>query len=356
MSHLTLKTPQILELSGIGRKDVLDRIGVPVKIELPGVGENVQEHLLVDVSFVPASLAELKEDAKYETLDALHDPTVRERNLELYNTTKTGLFTHGIVNFLFAPLSTISPRAQEIYERAKGIVVDLEGKVEQLTSPEDSAEKSLATGLLEQYKILLERLRPGSGKGPGCEVVVIPCFLGGPNPPEPGKRYITFTVINNHVWSRGTIHCTSKDPLVDPEIDARYFDQDIDLDVYVEAVKFARALSKLTPMKDMIVGEHNPGPKATTDEQIKEWIKLTLDTVYHTAGSAAMLPRDKGGVVDNTLKVYGTSNLRVVDLSVVPLHVAAHTQGRPFLSLHCASVYAIAEQAAAIIKGEFTPM
>ena len=49
--YRALKTPQILELSGIGRRDVLDRIGVPLKLELPGVGENAQEHLAAGVSW-----------------------------------------------------------------------------------------------------------------------------------------------------------------------------------------------------------------------------------------------------------------------------------------------------------------
>ncbi|KAJ8087636.1 hypothetical protein PM082_006469 [Marasmius tenuissimus] len=59
-----------------------------------------------------------------------------------------------------------------------------------------------------------------------------------------------------------------------------------------------------------------------------------------------MLPREKNGVVDTHLKVYGTTNIRVVDLSIVPLHISAHTQ---------ATVYTIAEIASDIIKGRFDP-
>lgn len=64
---------------------------------------------------------------------------------------------------------------------------------------------------------------------------------------------------------------------------------------------------------------------------------MILTWTADTAGSCSMLPADKGGVVDPTLKVYGANNLRVVDLSVVPLHFGAHPQ---------ATVYAIAEQGA----------
>lgn len=81
-----------------------------------------------------------------------------------------------------------------------------------------------------------------------------------------------------------------------------------------------------------------------------------------TAGTLSMLPRDKNGVVDASLRVYGTRNIRVVDLSIAPLHVAAHTQCKHFdikqriktqqFRVFLATVYAIAEQAADILKAE----
>jgi len=87
---------------------------------------------------------------------------------------------------------------------------------------------------------------------------------------------------------------------------------------------------------DPFIGkEVNPGPSVSTDAEIATWAKTYLSTTYHTAGSCSMLPKARGGVVGPDLVVYGTRNVRVVDLSIVPLHVAAHTQ---------ATVYAIAEQ------------
>lgn len=64
----SIKSPQILELSGIGRRDVLESIGVDMKLELPGVGENVQEHMLFTMTY------ETKSDSSYETLDLLRNP------------------------------------------------------------------------------------------------------------------------------------------------------------------------------------------------------------------------------------------------------------------------------------------
>jgi len=148
----------------------------------------------------------------------------------------------------------------------------------------------------------------------------------------------------NHCFSRGTIHSTSADPRKEPTFDPRYMHEGVDLDVLTEMVKFARDLSQIAPLKDMIVGEVNPGPEVKDEDQLRDWIKKCFGTTWHTAGSCSMLPRASGGVVDPELKVYGTNNVRVVDLSVVPLQFAAHPQ---------ATVYAIAEQAADIIKGNF---
>ena len=105
-----------------------------------------------------------------------------------------------------------------------------------------------------------------------------------------------------------------------------------------------RKIASTAPFSGLLGREVNPGPAVQSDEDISLWLKKYLTTVHHTASTCSMLPRDKGGVVDPELKVYGTEKLRVVDLSVVPLIPSAHTQS---------IVYAIAEQAADIIKGTF---
>ncbi|TBU47229.1 alcohol oxidase [Dichomitus squalens] len=318
LSTGTLKTPQILELSGIGNPNILRNLGIPTKVALPGVGTNVQEHMIVGVSF------ELRDDVPFDTLDLLADPATAAKHLELH-TGGTGLFTTGIIGFSFARLDQISPRAGEI-------IKDAEEKIAKNAN-------SYPPGLLEQYKISLERLKNGVGQ----EFISFPGCNSAPNPPEKGKRYVSFYVAMNHTFSRGTIHATSKDPSVDPAFDPRYFDEEVDLQVWVEMVKFTRRLREISPLKEMTAKELNPGPDVQTDEQIVDWIKKIMSTTWHTASSCSMLPKANGGVVDPKLQVYGTKNLRIADLSVLPLHVAAHPQ---------ATVYAIAEQAADIIKGK----
>ena len=105
-----------------------------------------------------------------------------------------------------------------------------------------------------------------------------------------------------------------------------------------------RKIAQTEPFKSLLGREVNPGPEVQSDEDVSLWLKKYLTTVHHTSSTCSMLPRDMGGVVDSELRVYGTKGLRVVDLSVVPLIPSAHTQS---------IVYAIAEQAADIIRGKF---
>lgn len=320
LSAGSLKSPQILELSGIGSKEVLAKAGVPLKLELPGVGENSQEHTFIGVSF------ELRDDVDFDTVDLLRDPVFAAQHLELHSL-GSGIFTKGIVGFAFVPLSMLSDKSGDIYKAAEEKIVR-------------NADK-YPPGLLEQYKIQLERLRTDA---PGCEIISFPGHLSAPCQPENGKRYLTLLVAMNHCFSRGTVHSTSSNPRKEPEFDPHYLEEEVDLDIWCETTKFVRGLSQVSPLKDMIVKEVNPGPAVEDDGQLREWIKTYFGTTWHTAGTCSMLPQPKGGVVDPALKVYGTNNIRVVDLSVVPLHFGAHPQ---------ATVYAIAEQAADIIKGTF---
>ncbi|KAH9938079.1 alcohol oxidase [Fomitopsis serialis] len=318
-----LKSPHILELSGVGRKDVLGKIGVPLKLELPGLGENIQDHMHVGVSW------ELKQDVGFETIDLLRDATHNAKHLDLHALGE-GLYTRGIIGFAFTSLHQLSPLADTIYERTKAKILANKDK--------------FPPGLLEQYNIQLDRIKRGA---PGCEIICYPGFLSGPAPPAEGKSYITFFAAMNHCFSRGTIHSTSSDPHKEPEFDPHYFEQEVDLDIFTESIKWIRKLADVSPLKDIIVNELNPGPQVKDDAQIGDWIKKCMGSTYHAASSCAMLPKEHNGVVDPELRVYGTNNIRVVDLSVVPLLFAAHPM---------ASVYSIAEQGADIIKGKFNPL
>ncbi|KAG7444390.1 alcohol oxidase [Guyanagaster necrorhizus] len=317
-----LKTPHLLELSGIGRPDVLKQAGIIQRLDLP-VGENVQEHVFVSLSY------ELKDGVADDTLDVLDDEDERQKHIDLHAHGE-GVFSMGIVNFAFLPLNALSPRSHTIYSTSIN------------TIKEKIAQGKYSSGAAETLKMQFQKV---GRNALDCEITTLPGFLSGPNPPRPGKKHFTIFCMNNSLFSRGTAHITSSDPLVHPAYDPCYFGDTIDIEALIETVKFARKACRTAPFKDVLDDEPvevNPGPNVQTDEEIGAWIKQVLSSTWHTIGTASMLPRDKGGVVDSKLKVYGTTNLRVVDLSISPMQVAAHTQSL---------AYGIAEQAADIIKG-----
>ena len=140
-----------------------------------------------------------------------------------------------------------------------------------------------------------------------------------------------------YTYSGPAVYISSTHPARPPTLHA-------DLRALVEEVKFARKVAATEPFASLLAREVNPGPAVQSDADVALWLKKHLAIAAHTTSTCSMRPRDKGGAVDPELRVYGTRNLRVVDLSVLPLIVAAHTQSL---------VYAVAEQAADIIKGVF---
>ena len=130
--------------------------------------------------------------------------------------------------------------------------------------------------------------------------------------PEDGKSYCSFFLALTHPFTKGSVHIASSDPLAQPTIDHRVLDNEVDLDILVQAIKFSRRLADTDSLNTVITKEVLPGAAVQTDEDIKSYIRKTISTVFHPIGTAAMLPRNEGGVVDASLRVYGTSNLRVV--------------------------------------------
>jgi choline dehydrogenase-like flavoprotein len=122
----------------------------------------------------------------------------------------------------------------------------------------------------------------------------------------------------------------------------------------MHVVRFVQKITKTGPLSSQVSGSVTPPPNIETDEQLAtfayptsnlfnilihffetRYIKENIATVFHPIGTAAMAPREIGGVVDPWLKVYGTKNLRIVDASVIPLQIGATPM---------ATVYAIAEK------------
>jgi choline dehydrogenase len=152
----------------------------------------------------------------------------------------------------------------------------------------------------------------------------------------------SLTVSLMHPLSRGTVQITTPDPFLQPAIDPRWAAHPLDLSTLLAALQFNQALLTTGPILEL-QPSHDPHgvPPDATPEFLTDWIKRGVRTEFHASGTAAMLPRRYGGVVDNNLVVYGTANLRVVDTSIFPLIPAAHLQ---------AVTYGVAEKAADVIK------
>jgi choline dehydrogenase-like flavoprotein len=166
-----------------------------------------------------------------------------------------------------------------------------------------------------------------------------------------GRKYGTCLIMLQYPFSKGSIHVhpsadgspsTAFDP---PIIDPKFFEDEgrLDLDVMSRAVLFAHKIAKTQPLAKIVRGRVFPEPDMDESlEKVKEWIVQNVITDCHPVGTCAMGGHEgmKSGVVDERLRVYGVSGLRVVDASVMPLQIGAHLQ---------ATVYAIAEKGAAMI-------
>ncbi|KAJ7156148.1 GMC oxidoreductase [Mycena filopes] len=315
LSAGAIQSPKILELSGIGRPEVLEKIGVPVKIELAGVGENVQEHTFLGVSFELVGSP--------ETYDRMRDPEYKAEALKLH-AQRRGPQRMGITSFAYFPLTSASTDAPALVEGAAAEVL---------------ASGNVPPGLREQLDMQMSCLRDDTRVD--LQLIGFPGFFTALSTPEPQASYCTILAFLNHPFSRGTIHAKSANPFDPPTIDPRYFEKDFDLEMLVQHVKYIRTMRDTEPFKSGVVREVDPGLEYNTDQEIREYIKNTHASSWHTVGSCSMLPLENQGVVDPNLRVYGTHNLRVVDISIIPIHIAAHMQ---------ATAYMIAEKAADLIR------
>lgn len=118
--------------------------------------------------------------------------------------------------------------------------------------------------------------------------------------------------------ARGSVHIRSSNISESPVIDPQYLSNTYDLQTLVEGAKFARKIAQTEPLANLLAGEYIPGLSAVqTDDEWAEYAREAMRTIFHYSGTCAMLSKEDGGVVDPGLKVWGTTNLRVVDASIV---------------------------------------
>lgn len=322
LSGGVFNTPQLLELSGVGDSGLLSSFGIQTLINLPGVGENLVDHAMTPCSFI------IKDG--YHTWDELRlNSTFAAAAAAQYASSKTGILTSTISVLSFVPLQSFLSTSKFI-----NILASLTGELL-------SGASSFSLLQWAQYVLQLGWLY--NTDVPQVEFVFVPGFQPTPNSltPAANTSYITITPVLQHAFSRGSVHITTTDPLVKPAVNPNYLASSFDRSVLVESVKFVRKIASTAPFSNLIKTFNDPPTSVTSDDDIANYVRNSLQSLKHPVGTAAMAPRQLNGVVDTSLLVYGTKNLRVVDASVFPMHVSAHSQS---------TTYAIAEKAADVIK------
>ncbi|KAJ5670514.1 uncharacterized protein N7477_005877 [Penicillium maclennaniae] len=289
-----LKSPALLELSGVGNSDVLSKYGIDTKVNLPTVGENLQDQMNNGLAF----------DAKSS-----------------YS---------GVADYVAYPfVSQLFPNATAVGAQ---LLKELPAYAAQVVSANGNVTK--VADIERFFKIQWDLIF--KSRIPIAEILL-----------EPFGATLDTEYWGSVPFSRGNVHISSADPTDPPVIDPKYFMLDFDLHAQVQAARFIRQLFKTEPFAALAGAETKPGistvPAMADDQGWSSFIKNNYRSNFHPISTAAMMPKDIGGVVDTSLKVYGTSNIRVVDASVIPFQVCGHLQS---------TVYAIAERAADIIKGK----
>ena len=334
LSAGVVQSPQLLELSGVGSKEILEPLGIDVIVENDGVGENLQDHAHTNVGF------EVEEGLP--TLTQFRDPEFAAAAVQAFVTNGTGYLTN-----LFSSASYLSYAQLLDTEGVEGTSAE---DITKIKGPKE--DKKRISGLKKQYDEISDKLE--NSDEAVTEQIHVP---GGFNyergdsttllfTAPPGES-LTFYAVLLHPYSRGNIHVTSADPTEYPRIDPRYLSHPADLEILSTIALQTQAVAKTDPFASLLKDKasvYAPNYYEITPENVEEHVKNTLSTLYHPIGTCSMMPEKDNGVVDSNLKVYGTSNVRVIDASIAPL------LPRGTIS---SLVYAIAEKGADIIKARY---
>ena len=264
LSAGAIQSPQILELSGIGRPDILKRYGIPVRHALDGVGENFSDHYISRLSW------RLK------------------RNVSLNNKSHGLRLAAEIARYVFTRRGVLSLPA--------GILGGFVKSDPALSEPDIQyhiAHASFENPAKRQFD-----------KFPGFTIG--PCQL--------------------RPHSKGYVHITSADPFDAPAIQPNYLDAEQDQLVHIAGMRIARTIMNSPLMKDEVAEETKPGPGLDSDDALLAYARQTGVTLYHPVSTCRMGPDPRrGDVVDACLRVHGLSGVRVADASVMPELVSGNT-------------------------------
>ncbi|CAI4215504.1 unnamed protein product [Parascedosporium putredinis] len=310
-------TPQIMQLSGLGPKDILEEAGIEVKVELPGVGKNFQDHPMLTARFTLRNF-----NFSPSGSDLVANGEFRDWANEVWEKNRTGPYSIATGNAAaWLSFPTISERYEE--------VATLLEEQEHAAYLPEGTDETVAAGYAAQMKSYAEALR--SNHTAFYNLV----FTSGPS---------NGILVDLHPLSRGTINVDPADPEgSEPLVDYRALTNPLDSVIMADILRYTRKFYLENSVNaEYEAAESQPGARVQTDEEMAAYLQQTLSpTEYHPAGTCAMMPLELGGVVDEQLKVYGVKNLRIADASIIPTLPGANT---------CQTVYAIGEKAADLIK------
>ena len=254
VSSGAIGSPKLLLQSGIGPADHLKKAGVNVKHDLPGVGENMQDHLDLFV------IAECTGDHTYDGVAKLH------------RTLGAGL------QYIFL---RSGPVASSLFETGGFWYADPDAR-----SPDIQFHLGLGSGI-----------EAGVEKLKNAGVTLNSAYL--------------------HPRSRGTVRLASNDPAAAPLIDPNYWSDPHDRKMSLEGLKIAREILQQDALKPYVMAERLPGPKVVSDDDLFDYACANAKTDHHPVGTCRM-GTDAMAVVDLELKVRGLEGLRVCDSSIMP--------------------------------------
>lgn len=260
-----IKSPQLLELSGIGSPEILGSKGVDVKVDLPGVGENLHDHVYSKVVYRVSKPLTLNDQIR----------TSSQRGLALlrYLTSRSGPFAW-------------SPVVIGANIKTRSDLPEPDTQIHMFAFSSDD----VTTGRLHEY----------------------PGILVNANQHRP--------------LSRGYVHIRSNDPRDMPDINPNYLGEESDRQTTVNGLKYLRRLLGTKALAPYIVSESLPGARVQSDDELLTYIRETAESCYHLAGACRMgLSTSRTSVVDDRLRVHKITGLRVADTSIIPSITSANT-------------------------------
>ena len=291
LSSGAIGSPQILMLSGIGEGDAIASHGIAPRLDLPGVGKNLQDHLQARLVY------------------KCNEPTLNDEVRSLFNQARIAL---KYLAFRAGPMTMAASLATAFLK----------------TRPE------VATPDIQFH------IQPWSADSPGEGVHPFSAF--------------TASVCQLRPESRGEIRLKSAKATDHPAIHPNYLSTQLDCDTIVKGVRIAREIAGCAPLTSKISEEFRPGAGAVSDDELLDWVRGTATTIYHPTGTCKM-GSDASAVVDARLRVRGIEGLRVADCSIMPEIVSGNTNAPAIMIGEKASAMMREDRRAGSVVGKALP-